>query len=514
MTNLEKYIEDNKADHEGIVYLKTSVDKLAKALDTSESTIKRQLNTLVKKGSITKVTKKGNNGGLALFMATDLDKLKIARETKPNLKLSDLLFPKEGTYEPTGARRNKEEMAEYNAEKLKMANEIKRYNQLFQEAFNHFKGFDYNETFGKLDNASEVYRVFLASRVYDAYTIAFDKRYREWYREDKELGTKVKYTRGREKIYHNSTYRSLKMPFLGTRAYTYAKKLVDTADMLKISVPAYVYNIMERYAWKNAYGYSKPYVPSLNQITDKNHLDMAQKFLAQREYNWLVNGHQYSYDTMNSTDVMYATLAYNLFTAKSTITPNDVEPIFSQTDTAIGYARFYDYALAEIDKLDLSENDKFWYYQYAKEQVALAVGSMTPAYKRMSPILSYLVNNNNGIYKTYKEWVKEDGGDATQAAMDLYGSIGKDVNTTSYPMSQESYEDEVIDNLDDIQAIHDEYKAGTMRDVMSLELTRKNNYARLNVQQVIKELTPVLRLSDKGFINRQEIKAEFLNERR
>ena len=88
MTNLEKYIEDNKADHEGIVYLKTSVDKLAKALDTSESTIKRQLNTLVKKGSITKVTKKGNNGGLALFMATDLDKLKIARETKPNLLLS------------------------------------------------------------------------------------------------------------------------------------------------------------------------------------------------------------------------------------------------------------------------------------------------------------------------------------------------------------------------------------------------------------------------------------------
>ena len=118
MTNLEKYIEDNKEDHEGVVYLKTSVDKLAKALGTSESTIKRQLNTLIKKGSITKVTKKGNNGGLALFMATDLDKLKIAKETNPNIKLSDMLFPKEGTYEPTGARRNKEEMAEYNAEKL------------------------------------------------------------------------------------------------------------------------------------------------------------------------------------------------------------------------------------------------------------------------------------------------------------------------------------------------------------------------------------------------------------
>lgn len=514
MTKLEKYIKDNKVDHEGIVYLKTSIEQLADKLNTSTSTIKRQLKKLRDNKVIVQVTKRGNNGGIVLFEQVDLDNIKIAKYTKPNNDLVDLLFPKEGTYEPTGARRNKEEMAEYNAEKLKMAKEIKQSNQLFQEAFNHFKGFDYNETFGKLDKSDEVYRVFLASRVYDAYAIAFDKRYREWYREDKELGTKVTYTRGREKIYHNSSYRSLKVPFLGTRAYTFAKKLVDTADALKISVPAYVYNIMERYAWKNASGYSKPYVPSLNQITDKNHLEMAQKFLVQREYNWLTNGHQYSYDTMNTTEVMYATLAYELFTKKLSITPNDIEPIFSQTDTSIGYARFYDYAIAEIDKLPLSENDKFWYYQYTKEQVALAVGSMTPAYKRMSPILAYLVANRNGIYNVFKSWVKEDGGDATQAALDLYGSIGKDSATASYPISNESYEDAVLDNLDDIQAIHEEYKSGAMRDIMSLELTRKNHYARLNVQQVIKQLTPILRLTDKGFINREEIKVEFLNERR
>lgn len=508
MPNLEQYIHDNKTLYEGVAYLKTSIETLSESLGLSESTVKRSLAKLIDEGKIVKVSKRGHMGGIALFEPEDLDNLRLVKKTKTNENLLDILFPKTGTYEPKGIRRTKEEMSAYKAEQLQMSKKLQQDNKIFTDALSHFNAFDYNETFGKLDTAKEVYRVFLASRVYDTYAIAFDERYVSWYKEDSKLGDKVKWTRGRARSFHQSSYRTLKIPFLGTRAYTFAKKLVDTADSLKISVPAYVYNVMERYAWKNASGYSKPYIPSLNQITDVNHVDMVQRYMVQREYDWLQNGHQYSYYQLENTDVMYAVSSYMLFTDGGELTPNDIEPNITQTAEGTAYGNFYDSALNEISKLNLSDNERFWYNQYVKEQVSLATGSISRAYKRTSPILAYLVNSKGGVMDTYKEWVKEDGGMQEQASQDLYASTGKDIKA-GYGLSKELYEEEVIKHLDDIISIHKEAKQSQVRDLMSLELTRKNRYVRLNIQKLIKDLTPILGLSDSGFINRTEIMNEW-----
>lgn len=510
--DIKQYVKKNKEIHEGVAYLKTSVAQLATELGVSESKVKRDLAKLVKEKELIKITKRGNNGGIALFDPKDIDKLKLVSDKlKNNQKLMETLFPKEGTYEPTGARRNKQEMEAYRAEQLEMEEAIRHDNQVFQAAINKFKGYDYNETFAKVNNSEEVYRVFLASRVYDTYAYAFDKRYVEWYKQDKELGDKVKYTRGRSRLYHTEFYHSLKIPFIGTRSYTYAKKLVDCADELGVSVPAYVYNVMERYAWKNAMGYSKPYVPSLNQITDKNHYAMIKKFKIQREYDWLTNGHQYSYTTLEDTNVMYAVKAYMLYSKGFSITPNDIHVNISQTDDAVAYGRFYDYAMAEVAKLDIPEDDKYWYYQYVKEQVALATGSINRAYKRVSPILAYLVSAKGGVMDAYKQWVEEDGGVATQAAQDLFHSTAKDLKT-GYEPTRELYEQGVLDNLDDMIDINKHHGVLSIKDVYGLELTRSNHYAKVNVQEMIKTLIPILRLSSRGFINREEIKKEFLND--
>lgn len=489
-------------------YYQTTLSDLSNQLGVSTLNIRRQLKSLVRENEYRYYYKHSSRGEyITITSSKILDDLPLIKLTKTDKALLDSLF----NTEPTEFLRKKHEVESYKAEVGLMSKWQKQDNLVFTHAIKENSILNYQETFAKLsENSKDAYQVYLVSRIYDTYAIAFDKQYLKWYTEDlaynkNKRQDEQRLLRGRGRTYHKNNFQSLKPPFIGTNAYELSQLLIKTAKSFRVSVPAYVYTILANYAWKNANGYGSPFVPSLAQITDEKRQGIFSRIMKRREYAWEKTNKDFPYSDLNDTAVMYAISVYrlNLMNNKS----DDYYMINYPTNNqaTLSYQSYYLDCIRQINDLHLNPSDTFWAKTYLREQVSLALGILSNASYRLSPILNYLINKHNGIKSVYKQWVKEDNGNQVEASQDLFTYLGQDVQTA--PMqSREDYENKVIHNLDNFMAVCQLSKNNPIADLYLLELTRQGHTAKLNLPGLIKELTPIMFLTDKGLIDRDKIK--------
>lgn len=501
------YINNNLKDFDGISYLKTTYEELSKQLNISESTVKRNLKALKERNEIIVVVKRGRNGGIVIMPTNKLDEIALANPTKRDKKLLENLFPITSAYIPTGARRTKEEMIAYNAEKQLMAHKLKEENKIFEDAWKTLKPYDYNETFAKIDNSEERYLVYLASRVYDAYAIHMDtywyKQYNAW--KNANDGSEQ---RGKGSRYHREGYRSLKTPFLGTRAYTYAEKLVNTAKEFKVTVPEYVWAVMSYFKYLDDKKGNHAITPTLAQITNENNVAHFKASIRYKENEWLANGHHYETPTLDDVNIAYALRAYNGYINEKYPSIIKSTPVFPQTDYGTAYGRYWDNAKLAIEELDIDEDTRWWANQYLDEQVSLAVGSMPKYHHVLSPIMNYLNNNDNGLIAEYRSWKAEDGGVTDNNIKEFSDAFGTDFRVKNLSREERwRVAEEDLDTAIEIKSMNHGYN---IVDVYTLEFTRAHRPVRTSLTKLIKMLTPIMGLNRLGFIDREKIMEDYL----
>ena len=483
--------------------LLTDYATLSAELDGSPKTIKKLLNQL-DDNNLYKTIRKPLLNKILIISYTQLYRLPLANPTTKDKKLAAKLFPI--NYTIPDKQRTKAGMNAYKAEYVLLSRKEQQDNLLFMQAEEQHNSYNYNETFAKLDNPEETYLVYLASRIYDTYAIAFDKMYYDWFLEDKAHGiySGSDASRGQGKIYHKETFQSLKIPYLGTRTYQLAKKLLDTTRLYKVSVPAYIYAIMSRYAWRSSHTKAKAYVPSLEQMTDEKHTNLFKKIMNQREYAWVKTNKDLPYSDLGNTGVMVAISAYRNFLTNK---PQLSEPMFSIDNNSSNraYQNYYYDTLRQINDLHLPPTYHYWATYYLNTMVGLAMGTLSHVNYRANLVLNYLINKTSGIKETYNQWVAEDNGDAVNASQDLFTFLGKDLELLP-ELKQEQYESLILDSLDDFYAVIDNYNNGSVNDLVFLELTRANHSAKIDLPGLIRVLTPVMLLTQSGLIDRTKIK--------
>lgn len=497
-----------KKDNASIRYYQTTLSELSNQLGVSILNVRRQLKALDRTNEYRYYYKYSSKGEYINITSSKLlDDLSLIKLTKTDTALLNSLF----NTEPTKFLRKGHEVEAYKAEVGLMSKWQKQDNLVFTNAIKENSILNYQETFAKLsENSKDAYQVYLASRIYDTYAIAFDKQYLKWYKEDlaynkNKRQDEQRSLRGRGRTYHKDNFQSLKPPFIGTNAYTLAQLLIKTAKSFRVSVPAYIYTILASYAWKNANGYGSPFVPSLAQMIDEKRQAIFSHIIKRREYTWEKMNKDFPYSDLNDTAVMYAISIYRLNLMNNEPNEEFIINYPTNNQASLSYQAYYLDCIRQINNLHLTPNETFWAKTYLKEQVSLALGVLSNASYRISPILNYLVNKHNGIKSVYKQWVNDDNGDQVEASQDLFTYLGQDVQTT--PMqSREDYENKVINNLDNFMAVCQLSKNNPIVDLYLLELTRHGHTAKLNLPGLIRELTPIMFLTDKGLIDRNKIK--------